>query len=446
VKFFFPDSQDFVDPTFDFMTERRRADRNRSRDDRYAHEVFKRPPFDGLLVSKAIVDGVDASGKSAKYSLAQRHRLLRNGVRDYFRLDDHEGSRGLVTMGDCGAFSYVREKKPPFTVDEVIDFYEQCGFDLGVSVDHVILEFDETLDDTFPGMDVVARECMHRQEITLELAQEFKRRHKARRCSFEPMGVAQGWSPKSYAAAVRKLQRMGYRRIALGGMVPLKTPDVLSVLNRVARVRKPDVQLHLLGVTRTDQVEAFDRYGVTSFDTTSPFLRAFKDAKQNYYTRQGAFTALRIPQVQGNARVENLIRSGAIDQLKARRLEQACLTRLRDYDAGRESVERVLDPLLEYEKLVGVEASARSDRRDAYVRTLTDRPWASCPCEVCQSIGVDVIIFRGSERNKRRGFHNLYVLYQRLHHELAHMGRAPKRALSLGLAAVSTSTWEPEAI
>jgi hypothetical protein len=442
VKFFFPDSQDFVDPTFDFLTERRRADRNRSRDDRYAHEVFRRPPFDGLLVSKAIVDGVDASGKSAKYSLAQRHRLLRNGVRDYFRLDDYEGARSLATMGDCGAFSYVRETKPPFTVDEVIDFYEQCGFDLGVSVDHVILEFDESLDDTFPEMNVVTRECIQRQEITLELAHEFKQRHKARKCRFEPVGVAQGWSPKSYAAAARQLQRMGYRRIALGGMVPLKTVDVLAVLKGVDRVRKPDVELHLLGVTRTEQVEAFDRYGVTSFDTTSPFLRAFKDAKQNYYTASGAFTALRIPQVQGNARVEKLIRSGAIDQLRARRLEQTCLTRLRDYDAGTVSVERVLEPLLEYEKLVGVEASARTDRREAYMRTLTERPWSKCPCEVCRAIGVDVIIFRGSERNKRRGFHNLYVLYERLHHELASMARTPGQRSTRKVAAVSAPNGE----
>jgi hypothetical protein len=427
VKCFFPDSQDFVDPTFDFVTERRRADRNRSRDDRYAHEVFKRPPFDGLLVSKAIVDGVDASGKTAKYSLAQRHRLLRNGVRDYFRLDDNEGSRRLLTMGDCGAFSYVREKKPPFSVDEVIDFYEQCGFDLGVSVDHVILEFDESLDHTFPGMEVLPRDLVRRQEITLDLAHEFKRRHNARKCSFEPMGVTQGWSPRSYAKAFRTLQRMGYRRIALGGMVPLKTPEILAVLRSVSEVRKSEVQIHLLGVTRTEQVEAFARYGVTSFDTTSPFLRAFKDAKQNYFTRDGAFTALRIPQVQGNARVEKLIRSGAIDQLKARRLELICLRQLRDYDAGKESLDRVLEPLLEYEKLVGVEASGRSDRREAYVRTLSARPWASCPCEVCRAIGVDVIIFRGSERNKRRGFHNLYVLYERLHHEIASMSRTMHR-------------------
>src|SRR5215212_6381705 len=148
-------------------------------------------------------------------------------------------------------------------------------------------------------MDVLARELVRRQEITLDLAHEFKQQHKVRKCRFEPVGVAQGWSPKSYASAVRKLQKMGYRRIALGGMVPLKTDDILAVLKAADGVRKARTELHLLGVTRTELVEEFDSFGVTSFDTTSPFLRSFKDARHNYYTDEGAFTALRIPQVQG---------------------------------------------------------------------------------------------------------------------------------------------------
>lgn len=423
MKFLFPDSQDFVDPTFDFITERRSDGRRRMRDDRYAHEVFHQTPFDGLLVSKAIVDGVDASGKSAKYSIAQRHRLLRNGVREFFRLDTQMDVPRLITMGDCGAFSYVKQEKPPFSVDEVIDFYEGCGFDMGVSVDHVILGFDASLDETFPGLAVVAREYMRRQEITLELAHEFRRRHRVRRCSFEPLGVAQGWSPVSYATAVRQLQRMGYRRIALGGLVPLKTRDILAVLERVDAVRRPDVELHLLGVTRTDQIEAFDRYGVTSFDTTSPFLRAFKDATHNYYTPERSYTALRVPQVEGNRPLEKLIRAGQVDQRRARTLEQECLQRLRRYDAGNGTVDGVLTPLLEYEELVGGGRASRRNRAAAYRKTLEDRPWATCPCEVCKAVGVEVIIFRGSERNKRRGFHNLYILYERLHHELGQVNQ-----------------------
>src|SRR6266576_2973741 len=144
MKFFFPDSLDLVDPSFDFETETRSASRVRQRDDVYAHEVFARPPYDGLLVSKAIVDGTAVS--NGRYTLPQRHRLLREGVRRFFRLDTTQEFSRVETMGDCGAFSYVREEKPPYTVEDVVAFYETCGFDLGVSVDHVILGFDREID------------------------------------------------------------------------------------------------------------------------------------------------------------------------------------------------------------------------------------------------------------------------------------------------------------
>jgi hypothetical protein len=36
---------------------------------------------------------------------------------------------------------------------------------------------------------------------------------------------------------------------------------------------------------------------------------------------------------------------------------------------------------------------------------------------VCTRLGIHVILFRGAERNRRRGFHNLYVFYRQLSHE-----------------------------
>src|SRR5262249_38156357 len=150
------------------------------------------PPYDGMLVSKAIVDGAGGDS-SSRYTLAQRHRLLREGVRSFFRLGDGP----LKTMGDCGAFTYVREKRPPFTVPEVIDFYVQCGFDYGLSVDHIILGFQPEVARSLPGLDVVPEEWRERQRITLELAEEFLRLATSQRCPFTPMGIAQGWSPGS---------------------------------------------------------------------------------------------------------------------------------------------------------------------------------------------------------------------------------------------------------
>lgn len=52
------------------------------------------------------------------------------------------------------------------------------------------------------------------------------------------------------------------------------------------------------------------------------------------------------------------------------------------------------------------------DLRDGYETLLTDRPWEECGCTVCNNLGVDVAIFRGNNRNRRRGFHNTNRFYQ----------------------------------
>jgi hypothetical protein len=424
MRFFFPDSQDQIDPSFDFRTEERSLFRVRQRDDRYAHEVLKRPAYTGILVSKAIVDGTTEG--AGKYSLPQRHRLYRLGVRRFFRLDETRWPR-LETIGDCGAFSYVREEVPPYTVDEVIDFYEGCGFDFGISVDHVILGYLEP-NGQKPQIDP---DWVSRQKLTLELARQFLRRHKARRCRFAPVGVAQGWDPQSYASAVRKLQAMGYRRIALGGMVPLKTHQVLACLERVREVRQRGTQLHLLGVTRSEYVTKFARLGVASFDSTSPFRQAFKDDKDNYHTSTNTFTALRVPQVDANPRMKKLIQAGQIDQRTAMRLEAEALDALHSFGKGRLGLKRTLDAVLEYERLF----DATKDQSEEYERTLLSAPWKKCACGICAAIGIDIVIFRGSERNKRRGFHNLYAFNRRLQQELkTPNGTRAKRSIPSGAA------------
>lgn len=414
MKFFFPDSQDLVDPSFDFTSEKRSATRLRQRDDKYAHEVFASPPFDGLLVSKGIVDGVDG-GSSGKYTLAQRQRLFRDGARAFFRLP---ASPYLPIIGDCGAFTYVREKVPPFSVDSVITFYVDCGFDLGISVDHVILAFDEALDAPKAK---VPKELKERQEITLDLADEFFRKRRSAALKFEPVGVAQGWSPASYAQAVKALQKIGYGYIALGGMVPLKTREILSTLEAIESVRRPSTRLHLLGVTRTDSVAAFRSRGVVSFDSTSPLRQAFKDDKDNYYTMDRTYTAIRVPQVDGNPSLLKRIRAGQIRQETAQELERRCRELLRKFDSDACPLDEVLEALREYEMLF----DDKHDHTRVYREVLSERPWRSCKCEVCTELGHHVLLFRGAERNRRRGFHNVWVFYRRLRRELGLAAETP---------------------
>lgn len=416
MKFFFPDSQDMVDPSFDFETETRAEFRSRQRDDVYAHEVFGRVPFDGILVSKAIVDGTGEG--SGRYSIAQRHRLLREGVRSFFRLE----GKTLETMGDCGAFTYVKEKHPPFSVDEVLEFYVNCDFDYGVSIDHVVLAYQPSADNSLPGIDLVADEWRGRQEITLELASEFKKQHKAGKCRFVPVGVAQGWSPRSYAHAVKSLQKIGFRKIAIGGLVPLRTPDILAILEGVSAVKRDGTEFHLFGVTRCEHASAFSTFGVTSFDSTSPLRQAFKDDKDNYYTLDRTYSAIRVPQVEGNASMRRDVQAGKINQEEAIRLERTCLKRLVDFDKDRASLTSTLQALRAYETM----HHGKQDRTEVYREILTDRPWKKCKCEICRDLGIHVVIFRGAERNRRRGFHNVFVFHQRLHREIAAAARRRK--------------------
>ena len=157
-------------------------------------------PYTGILLSKALVDG-----PGSKYTFAQRHRLYRLGVRRFFRLDACEGPP-LATLGDCGAFNYVREEKPPYSVDEVIDFYEECGFDYGISVDHVILGYIPDATDVVRPLREAPQEWVDRQQLTLEYAASSCAAIARSTRSFTPLGVAQGWSPTSYAHAVQVLQ------------------------------------------------------------------------------------------------------------------------------------------------------------------------------------------------------------------------------------------------
>lgn len=398
LRFFLPDAQDSVDPSFDFDRETRSPDRVRQRDDLYAHEVFSSRVLDGVLLSKGLVEPPE--GSQAKFSQAQRLRLLREGVRAFYRL-----GIGTATMGDCGAFTYVRHERPPVTVDEVVEFYDRCGFDYGISVDHIILDYRPEWDGLGGEVPAAVR---HRQALTLELASEFWQRAQGER--FVPIGVAQGWSPLSIAASVDALQRIGYTYIAIGGLVPLKSAALLEVLRAVGAARRLGTRFHLLGVARPEVHGAFEDCGAASCDSTSPIRQAFLDERNNYYTDVGQYAALRVPQAGANPKLKARIAAGEVDQDEASKLERSALQVLAAFDAGRATVDDALRALVDYEAI----HSPKKSRVETYRRTLEAAPWKRCPCEVCRALGHHVIVFRGAERNRRRGFHNLWSFYNQL--------------------------------
>lgn len=414
MKFIFADSLDYVDPHFDFIADRSPAERQPYWDDAFPHEILGYAPYDGVLVSRGIVGGHSGGGK---YSASQRRRFELAGVRKFLRLDTPEFSK-LDIFGDCGAFTYAKEDKPPYQPSETAEFYDECGFTHGCSVDHIIFDFDPRK----PGLSGPPKGAKERFDITLENADAFRRATHEIGANFTPMGVVQGWSPDSMAEAARRLISMGYDYLAVGGMVPLKSPEIKLCLQAIRAVVPASTRLHILGFAKANDIGSFHSLDIASFDTTSPLIRAFKDAKRNYYLPDGPdrlryFTSIRVPQAIENNRLKRAVQMGTFKAEDLKRMEADALNFLRAYDRGEADLEETLNSVLIYSAPLvedrPYEDCKYSKKLDAlavrYKETLEARAWKQCSCPICLAASIDVLIFRGSNRNKRRGIHNLSV-------------------------------------
>ncbi|WP_199555735.1 tRNA-guanine transglycosylase DpdA [Sandaracinobacteroides hominis] len=365
MKFIFADSLDYVDPAFDFIGDRSPAERQPYWDDAYPHEILGYAPYDGVLVSRGIVGDHRVKGK---YTASQARRFHLVGVRKFLRLDKPEFAH-LDIFGDCGAFTYVQEERPPYSAGEMAEFYDECGFTHGCSVDHIIFDFNPAGQGMSGGTD----DAKARFEITLENADAFRREAKAIDASFTPLGVVQGWSPGSMAEAARRLVTMGYDYLAIGGMVPLKSPEIKLVLEAIREAVPASTRLHILGFAKADDIDSFHGYDIASFDTTSPLLRAFKDAKQNYYLPgEGLglryFTSIRVPQAIENPKLQRGVKKGMFRAEELVRLEALALNSLRAFDRGAADLEETLHNVLVYSAPL-VEEKPYEDCKDSVALT-----------------------------------------------------------------------------
>ncbi|MFA0415268.1 tRNA-guanine transglycosylase DpdA [Vibrio renipiscarius] len=400
MKYFFPDSQDFVDPNYDFDAEKHSPLRVSQRDDVYAHHLLPKP-YDGLLISKAIVDGVPGNTSKTRYSRGQRYRLYREGAHAFFRL-----SNTYQVMGDSGAFSYVNEASPPYNVDDLVNFYVKSRVNSGISLDHVIMDYQDRNRRLDSDAIQSARE---RIEITLTNAEEFLRSSKG--CAYTPYGVAQGWDQNSYIGSVVSLLKMGYQHITIGGVVSLNSAQICNLLDEIRSQVHDSFVIHLLGIGRLDIIPHLIKRNVTSVDSTTPLKQSFLNEKKNYRLGKETFCAIRLPQSFGNTKVKRAISSGKLSQEEVKNTEELALRAIKEYGKRLLDIDETLKAIHRYESLVFDRGRSFLDE---YARTLEMRPWELCDCNICKDIGVETVVFRGSERNKRRAFHNLYDFYSNL--------------------------------
>jgi len=383
LRYFIPEWDDLVDPDYDFEADAHSGGSGDWSNQVYAHQMYPEPNYDGILVSKVVAE------KSKK----KKERINALGVHRFLRVPSD-----FPVMGDCGAFGYIQQENPPYPTDVILDYYTRLGFDYGVSVDHLIVTS-------------TSAQKQHRYDLTLHNAEEFLKEHRKRGLRWEPIGAVQGWDAKSYTDAARRVVAMGYRYIALGGLVRSSTPDILTILDDVHRVVPDSVQVHLFGLARLNAITNFANLGVDSVDSASYLRQAWMRVGQSYVTEHGAYAALRIPEAGKSFRAKQMTGHAELSETRIQSLEQSAIGSVRALALDECSVETCLDHLLEYDRFV---TSDRVNMADLYRRTLTERPWERCPCDICRRWGVEVIIFRGNNRNRRRGFHNTYVFYNLL--------------------------------
>jgi len=361
---------------------------DRKSEEKRIWEVFNRPPIDGVLVSLVNIKRTRFLRKNAE----------EEGIHKALRFE------GPV-MGDCGAFSYVNRKETPDPI-ETLKYYKRLGFNLCVTVDHLIVNTIRISREEIRKL--TEEEKKERWETTLKNAEKmYEEMQKSEYEGVRLIGVTQGLDPKTYAEGVRRLLDYGFEYIGLGGLARKPTKYIVKVLNKVHReirkeIRKrssvqrlhPRIGLHLFGVARENLFEKMFEFGVTSFDSASPLRTAWTSSVKNYRLNNQFYAAVRIPFAK-HEEEEELVEAKVFQDLKR-------------FKNGQITVDEFIEELRLYA------SDNISPREKAIKRTLHDKPWEKCDCPLCKEIGIHMCIFRRSERNMRRGFHNVYHFYNLL--------------------------------
>lgn len=404
LSYFLPDWDDLLDPDFDFSSDRFSGPKH-TRGEKHCARLMR--PYkiaDGILVSLA--QKRHTTGPLRFVGGLDQRTLRPLDLRKHYALD-----RTQALFGDCGAFSYINEDEPPISVDYAVSLYDLYNFDFGASVDHI------------PVRDIVvkgARKALsptdrrHRVSLTIKNADAFLSQARRRHAGFTPVGTVQGLSPQQFASNACAYAEMGYRRIALGGLVPLSDEAVRNIVvhtMRALRQLKRPPEVHLFGVFRPQLQGVFRHAGVTSFDSATYFRKAWLRSDQNYLgVDEHWYAAMRVP-MTADARTKNQMLLSGANLTRLEELETTALSALHAYGRRKLSLKATLAAVLAYDKTLTRATEQHDQLRERYERTLRNRPWERCPCPICSAIGIDVVIFRGSNRNKRRGAHNTWRLY-----------------------------------
>src|SRR2546426_363755 len=212
MSYFLPDWDDLLDEHFDFDSDGFSGVSRQERGDKHCCVLMKpKRMSDGVLVSLA--QHVTSKGPLRRIMGSEANSLAPRNLRNQFGLGEDQS-----LFGDCGAFSYVNEDRPAISVEQAIALYQLHGFDFGASVDHIPVP-TVTVDGV--KRELSRTERLARVRITKKNAERFIDVAKRRDVGFRPVGTIQALDPEGYARTAQLYHELGYRHIALGGLVPL---------------------------------------------------------------------------------------------------------------------------------------------------------------------------------------------------------------------------------
>lgn len=396
--YFFPDWDDYVYEPF----QAEETDEDRSPENRkYAHEIFNDdPPYDGLLLS---LDQLRTKKGPLNY--------LDENDSSNFR-DTMGVPKKLLLFGDCGAFSYIKDPKPPLSCEQAATLYNQFDFDLGTSVDHI------------PVSSISEKKQKDRMKLTAKYAKEFLEIHREHEYRFDPIGSVQGIKPKNYADFASEYVEWGYKHIALGGLVRRQDSEILEIiaavreaLQRHTRDKDENIWVHLFGVLRPNLQPIFRHLGISSFDSASYLRKAWACPSRNYFVDDGKYGkwygSIRVPFSTSKPMREVAASDPKFANGTMQKLEKKCLTNLKLFDDKKVSEQEVLESVNEYSDLLQ-RKKTYNHFSEIHQELLSERPWKKCKCKVCKDAGINIVVFRGANRNRRRGFHNTWVFYHKI--------------------------------
>lgn len=186
-----------------------------------------------------------------------------------------------------------------------------------------------------------------RLRTTIENAETCLEIHARKRYSYGLIGVVQGWDVKSYVWCARRVLKLGFDYIAIAGQRNLNLlKKVISAVHSVVSDFDKKIKMHVLGSGSPKLIAYYLKKGIYSYDSATWLRQAWMSGANNYFVADGT----------------------------KHRAYRATRVGLESYDFGK----------LKWAKKV------------------------VCECPICRELGQEVLLFRGRQRNFRRGFHNVY--------------------------------------